>query len=118
MRQEVKLPDTPELLHLAPPPSDRFPAKWYPRVGDGTDVLPGPVLDLPYTATIETVHPYHSPTGETLKQVTKGFQARDRLGRTRAETVTGGMEIEGQMVKTKRSPSAIRSRIVSFIGQP
>ena len=40
--QDLKIPDTPENLHLAPPPSDRFPAKWYPRVGDGTDVAAAP----------------------------------------------------------------------------
>ncbi len=99
--QELKIPDTPERLHIAPAPSDRFPAPWYPRVGDGTDVVPAPVLELAYTATVETMTPYQSPTGETLRQVTKGFQARDRLGRTRIDTQNGGLTIQGQPFKTK-----------------
>ena len=97
--QDIKIPDTPEVLNIAPPPSDRFPARWYPRIGDGTDVLPAPVLDRPYTATVETL----TSTGEqqTLQQDPKGFQARDRLGRTRTESVNGSMTIAGQAFKTK-----------------
>ena len=99
--QEVKVPDTPEILHIAPAPSDRFPAKWYPRVGDGTDVVPAPVLDKPYTAIVQTVSHYQSPSGEPMRQVTRGFQARDRFGRIRTETSNGGMTIRGQMAATK-----------------
>ena len=99
--QEFKIPDTPEILHIAPPPSDRFPAKWYPRVGDGTDVAIAPVLGKPYTATTESVQPYPSPSGEPLRQVTHAFQARDRFGRTRTESKNGGMIIDGQEAPTK-----------------
>lgn len=99
--QELKLPDTPEIVHIAPAPSDRFPAKWYPRVGDGTDVLPAPVIGKPYKATIETMTPYRSLAGESLRQITRGFQARDRFGRTRSETLSGGMEVGGHMVPTE-----------------
>lgn len=101
LAQELKLPDTPEQMHIAPPPSDRFPAKWYLSVGDGTDVVPAPVLDRPFTAAVETVTPYQSPIGENLQHITKGFQARDRLGRLRRDSENGAMTVEGQMVKTK-----------------
>lgn len=99
--QEMEIPDTPEVLHLAPEPSDRFPAKWYPRVGDGTDVAAAPVLDRPYTAVVETMYPSRSVSGETTPYVTYGFAARDRSGRTRSESVTGGMTIGDESIKIK-----------------
>ena len=86
---------------MAPAPSDRFPATWYPRVGDGTDVLPAPLLDRPYSATTEDVTPSHSPTGETVRHVTKGFAARDRLGRTRSEARSGEETIAGKTFELK-----------------
>jgi hypothetical protein len=96
--QDLKIPDTPENLHLAPPPSDRFPAKWYPRVGDGTDVAPAPVTDRPYTATYGKIAPL---TTETPDNRATEFQARDRFGRTRNDGENGGMTIGEQRVKTK-----------------
>lgn len=101
LSQELKLHETPEQLHTAPQPSDRFPARWYPGVGEGIDVEPAPVLDRPYTAEVETVRPTQLPTGETLRYVTKGFQARDHLGRSRSDSENGGMTIEDQELKTK-----------------
>jgi hypothetical protein len=96
--QSLKIPDTPEELHLASPPSDRFPAKWYSRVGDGTDVVPAPVLDRPYTATAGMVVP---PTGETLNHQTTDFEARDHLGRTRRDAESGGLTMGEEMIKIK-----------------
>ena len=96
--QNLKIPDTPEVLHLAPSPSDRFPAEWYPRLGDGTDVVPAPVLDRPYTATTGIVVP---PTGETLNHQTTGFEARDHLGRTRRDAESGALTKGGETVKIK-----------------
>lgn len=71
------------------------------RVGDGTDVLPVPVVGKPYIAIVESVTPGQSLAGEPLRQVTRGFQTRDRFGRTRSETQNGGWTIDGQMVPTK-----------------
>ena len=99
--QELKIPDTPEVLNIAPPPSDRFPATWYPKVGDGTDVLPAPVVGKLYVATVETVNPYQGLAGEPLLQITHGFHARDRFGRERTEAINGGMTINGQNIPTK-----------------
>jgi hypothetical protein len=99
--QELKLPDTPETLHIAPAPSDRFPAKWYPRMGDGTDVGIAPVLGKPFEATVESMTPYLSPSGERLQQIERGFKARDRFGRTRSETHNGTTMIDGHIVQTE-----------------
>ncbi len=98
--QELKLPDTPERIDVAPPPSDRFPAKWYPRMGKTADLRPAPVLDRPYTATVEHTTISHTPTGETSRYTTYGLQARDRFGRTREESESGVMGVGGQDVKT------------------
>lgn len=99
--QEFKLPDTPQLLHVAPGPSERFPAKWYPRTGDGTDVIPAPVLDNPYQATVETMMHDQSPSEGALPRIEHGFQARDRFGRTRSETHNGQMGVGEHVVQTE-----------------
>ncbi len=96
--QQLGIPDTPEKVHLAPPPSDRFPAKWYPRVDDGRQVAFAPVEGHPFTALTGPIMP---PTGKTSGQQSIGFQARDRFGRTRSENESGGYWTEEQMVKTK-----------------
>ncbi len=96
--QELEVPDTPEKLHLAPPPSDRFPAKWYPRGGEGTDVVFAPVTDHPYTAMSGPITPQ---TDDTLGQQSDSFQARDRFGRTRSDSESGGFTLGEQEVKTK-----------------
>ncbi len=97
--QELKIPDTPEVLNIAPPPSDRFPAKWYPRVGDGTDVVPAPVTDRPYTAMEGPILP---SSGEMLRHESMTSKARDRFGRTRIDAETGGFTLDGrQHIKTK-----------------
>ncbi len=82
--QELQLPDTPEVLDIASV-SDRFPAKWYPGRGDGTDVAFAPVLERPYVAVSET----------------KDLRARDKFGRTRTEAVTGGETVNGTSFKIK-----------------
>lgn len=79
--QELKLPETPKTLHVVPATSDRFPAKWHPKIGEGTDVFPAPVIHKPYKATAEEVTPYRSPSGEPLRHTTRGFEACDRFGR-------------------------------------
>jgi hypothetical protein len=99
--QEFKLPDTPQLLHRASGPSDRFPAKWYTRTGDGTDVISAPVLDKPYKATVETMMHDQSPSDGPLPRIEHGFQARDRFGRTRSETPNGQMTIGEHVVPTE-----------------
>lgn len=100
--QERKAPEAAEILNIAPPPSDRFPAKWYPRVGDGTDVLQAPVVGKPYTAILETVSLDPSPSGELARRVTRDFGARDRFGRTRSENVPGTWRVDGEDVPIKR----------------
>ncbi len=99
--QELKLPDTPQILHVAPAPSDRFPAKWYTTIGDGTDVFPAPVMNEPHQATVEEMAPSRTLSGESLRHITRGFQARDRFGRTRRQMLSGGMTVGGQTVPTE-----------------
>ncbi len=96
--QQLNIPDTPEKVHLAPPPSDRFPAKWYPPVDDGRQVVFAPVEGHPFTALTGPIMP---STGEISGQQSMGFRARDRFGRTRSEDEDGGYGAEGQWVKTK-----------------
>lgn len=96
--QEQIAQDQPAELHLAPPPSDRFPAKWYPRAGAGIEVAPAPVTGHPYTATVGL---FTSQTGKKLNQQSMGFQARDRFGRTRSEAESGRFSRGDQAVKTK-----------------
>ncbi len=99
--QELKIPDKPEILHIAPEPSDRFPAKWYLRMGDGTDVAEAPVLERPYTAVVETMSPSLSTSGERARYIQHGFQARDRFGRERRESINGGITIGEESMVTK-----------------
>lgn len=81
----------PEVLHIAPAPSERFPEAWYPSLGDGHDVVPAPVLNTPYTATLETTRLQKGSTGEVQEDVTRTLQARDRLGRVRMEVEMNGL---------------------------
>ena len=99
--QDVKLPDGAEQLHVAPPPSELFPAKWYPPVGSGNEIVPAPFVDHPYTATTGTIPPQQRAGVEPRSPVVEGFEARDRFGRTRAESVNGGMTVGGQSVQMK-----------------
>ncbi len=96
--QKLEVPNTPEKLHLAPPPCDHFPAKWYPRVDDARDVVPAPVIDHPYTAFSGLITPQ---TDDTLRQQSDSFQARDRLGRTRSDSESGGSTLGEQQVRMK-----------------
>ncbi len=96
--QELKIPDTPETLHLAPPPSERFPAKWYPRASDEGDVVFAPVINHPYTAMEGPITP---ETDDTSGRQSDSFHARDRLGRTRIDAQSGGFTLGDQEVKTK-----------------
>jgi hypothetical protein len=96
--QDLNIQNRLGTLHSAAPPSDRFPAKWYPRVGDGTDVAPAPVTDRPYTATLGNIAPLAS---ETPDRRATAFQARDRFGRTRSDGETGELTIGERRVKTR-----------------
>ncbi len=101
LSQEPKIPDTPELLHLAPSPSDRFPAKWYPSLGDRTDVVPAPVLDRPYKANVSNITLYRQQNGSASQDAEKGLRARDRSGRTRNDSVIGSTTVDGKMIRLR-----------------
>lgn len=98
--QQIKPPDTPAVLDITHP-SEHFPEKWYPRIGDGTDILPAPVLDRAYTAIVESITPDPTSPGQAPRHVILGLQMRDPRGRTRSESEDGGMTIERKTLKTK-----------------
>lgn len=100
--QDRVIDEGPEILHMAPVPSDRFPAEWYPKAGKETKVAMAPVVGKPYSAVTETVNVGRSESGERERWVTLGFQARDRSGRFRSESRNGTWGVKGEMVATKR----------------
>jgi hypothetical protein len=99
--QVKALPEGPEILNMAPVPSDRFPAKWYPQASSEIKVGLAPVVDKPYTAITETVDISKSESGEPSRRITLGFQARDRFGRERIEFLNGFWGVDEQRVPTK-----------------
>ncbi|WP_158794378.1 hypothetical protein [Granulicella sp. L60] len=76
----------PSVISIAPAPSARFPADWYPPDNDVTYSIAEPV-DAPYTATfVTTVHILDPTNGQVKSYSTNTRQARDSAGRKRDET--------------------------------
>lgn len=96
----LDLGNLPVLTDKAPPPSDRFPASWYPGPSDETFRL-SVVSDAPYTATLVTT--YRSQSGsEVITQTIRTIQARDSQGRTHTESETGQATTrQGEEVKLR-----------------
>jgi hypothetical protein len=70
----------------APPPSQRFPEKWYPPVPNEIPEAAGPVRNAPFTAIPVTTAKFPKPeTGKVDVQVRESFTARDSEGRTRTD---------------------------------
>jgi hypothetical protein len=70
-----------EKTDVAPPPSARFPAAWYPPDNDVTSTI-APVTGAPYTArAVPNSHRTASPVEQ------QPLQARDSAGRMRGETL-------------------------------
>jgi hypothetical protein len=75
----------PPVISVAPAPSARFPADWYPPDNDVTYSIAEPV-DAPYTATfVTTVHILDPTNGQVKSYSTSTLQARDSAGRKRNE---------------------------------
>ncbi|HWZ52936.1 MAG TPA: hypothetical protein VNW54_15885 [Granulicella sp.] len=75
----------PVLTNVAPAPSARFPASWYPKDSD-VGLTEAPQTDAPYTATLVTRVEFLNPkTGERKSLSQSTLQARDGTGRTREE---------------------------------
>lgn len=74
------------LIDTAPPPSVRFPARWYPANND-TAYTVNIEKNAPYTATlVSTTYLVDPSTHQARTFSTSTFQARDREGRKRDET--------------------------------
>jgi len=83
--------ETVTVKDVAPPPSPRFPARWYPA--DTVPVTESlvPVTGDHYTAVAVQTSTFQNPqTGKTDVRVDKGFTARDSHGRTRVEDPPSG----------------------------
>jgi hypothetical protein len=75
----------PEVTNVAPAPSVRFPASWYPADNNVTYTMAAQT-DAPYTATLVTTAHYLDPATGELKDTSQStFQARDAAGRKRDE---------------------------------
>jgi hypothetical protein len=74
----------PVLTDVAPPPSSRFPANWYPADNDVTYTAAAQ-RGAPYTATLVTTWRLRDPDGMTKTLEHSGLQARDGAGRKREE---------------------------------
>jgi hypothetical protein len=74
----------PVLTDVAPPPSSRFPADWYPADNDVT-YTSAAQRGAPYTATLIISWRLPEPDGMTKILTQSGFQARDGAGRKREE---------------------------------
>jgi hypothetical protein len=74
----------PILTDVAPAPSSRFPASWYPADNDAT-YTSAAQRGAPYTATLVMTWRLREPDGMTKSLVQSGFQARDGAGRKREE---------------------------------
>jgi hypothetical protein len=73
-------------IDVAPPPSSRFPAKWYPAETSVVAESAAPVRNEPYTATlVETSRFEKAENGAPEVSVRRSFTARDAKGRTRTE---------------------------------
>jgi hypothetical protein len=86
------------ITDVAPAPSARFPASWYPPDSDVTYSIAAPT-DAPYTATLVTTTRYIDPsTGQTKTITQNTLQARDAAGRQRNETEEPRPDAHGKIV--------------------
>jgi hypothetical protein len=74
--QEMKAP--PAAVDVAPPPSERFPAEWYPA---GADAMHAPVVGVPFTGTLLMKIGSEPP----MQSLNVTYKMRDGTGRFRSE---------------------------------
>jgi hypothetical protein len=74
----------PSRTDVAPPPSNLFPANWYPADDDVT-YSSAAQRGAPYTATLVTTWRLRGPDGMPRILTQSGLQARDGAGRKREE---------------------------------
>ena len=84
----------PVLTDVAPPPSSRFPASWYPADNDVT-YTSAAQRGAPYTATLVMTWRLREPDGMTRTLVQSGLQARDGAGRKREEMAMSRPDEQG-----------------------
>jgi hypothetical protein len=88
------------ITDIAPLPSARFPAPWYPPDSDVTYTIAAPT-NAPYTATLVTTTRYIDPSTGQLKTLTQStLQARDASGRQRDETDMPRPDAHGKIIIT------------------
>jgi hypothetical protein len=81
--------EIPTSTDTAPPPSQRFPARWYPPDPAKMEEYGAPPKGAPYTAvSVETSKFSNAETGTTDVHVEKSFMARDSEGRTRLDAAS------------------------------
>lgn len=86
---------------VAPLPSVRFPANWYPPDNDVT-LTQAPQKGAPYTATLVTTVRYLNPATKTVQTISRSvLQARDGEGRRRDEVVTPRPDGHGGIVQAR-----------------
>lgn len=91
---------TPVITNIAPAPSARFPAGWYPPDNDVTYTT-APDTNAPYTATLVTTTRYVDPSTKQIKMFSQStFQARDSSGRKRDEVQIPHPDNHGGMIMT------------------
>jgi hypothetical protein len=88
-----------ETTSVAPPPSARFPAEWYPADG----LLEFSMFhdtDASYTAVMVTTVTFAASAGSSQMKILSGntFQARDSMGRTRTEESIQRTGVNGEAV--------------------
>jgi hypothetical protein len=84
----------PVLTDVAPPPSSRFPASWYPADNDVT-YTSAAQQGAPYTATLVMTWRLLESDGMTRTLVQSGLQARDGSGRKREEMAMSRPDEQG-----------------------
>jgi hypothetical protein len=87
----------PVRTDVAPPPSNQFPANWYPADSDVTYTTAAQ-RGAPYTATLVTTWRLPGPDGMPKLISQSGLQARDGSGRKREEMVTPRPGEHGEVI--------------------
>jgi hypothetical protein len=89
---------TPATVDVAPPPSARFAATWYPP-DSNTSYTAAPDVGAPYTATLVTTFRFLNPASGKLEIVSRGtLRARDGAGRKRDEELNPRPDGHGGVV--------------------
>ncbi|MBB5343895.1 hypothetical protein [Tunturibacter empetritectus] len=88
-----------EQMSVAPPPSARFPAEWYPAEGK-QEFSMFHDTGAPYTAVMVTTVTFAASPGSSEMKSLSGstFQARDSMGRTRTEESRPRTGVNGEAV--------------------